>query len=568
MAGRWSMTESRNTGSISARPNPIISSAGIGRVELTWTSSSAIDLEVRVGAPDGPLLLQAGSGGHTSTGPWVTDGTAFFLQDVSDGRPLSPEGTLDSAVVRVIPPRNGTLDKVCEFAIYEAQRFGCTHIVLVQPTDRDAASLLSRHFPLVGVGPRGLRDGGDYVSWIEADLETSATIALPDDLLPEALILYADATGPLLEHRPLLDHLSAWLSRAPIGIVATPVGTDFLTESAPLPPGAPPPFETLLRTHGLNVAFVGSSGTTPADHAMAIAVVERGPRPLPSVTPASFRVVAIMTAYNEEDIIVPAIARLLDQHIAVHLVDNWSTDATHQLARKFSGHELFTMERFPKDGPATTYQWHALLQRVEDISRETTADWFIHHDVDEVRISPWPGLNLRDAIHRVDTSGFNCIDHTVLEFHPVDDFFPFGGDVEAYFPWFDFGRRDDHFLQIKAWKNTDLPLVLAASGGHEVHASGRPYPHKFLLKHYPIRSQAHGERKVFRDRKTRWDPAERAKGWHAHYDVIREGHRFLRDPHTLKRFEDDRFGTRFLIERLSGVGVRRGIGASAERPLG
>jgi hypothetical protein len=166
----------------------------------------------------------------------------------------------------------------------------------------------------------------------------------------------------------------------------------------------------------------------------------------------------------------------------------------------------------------------------------------------------------------VDAAGFTCVDHTVLEFYPVDDLFPFGGDPEAHFRWFDFGRRDDHFAQIKAWKNTGQTVALAKSGGHEVHGSRRPCPYKFLLKHYPIRSQSHGETKVFQGRKARWDPDERARGWHAHYDAILAGHRFLRDPTTLEFFEEDRFRERYLIERLSGIGIQRIRPVTSPRP--
>jgi hypothetical protein len=209
---------------------------------------------------------------------------------------------------------------------------------------------------------------------------------------------------------------------------------------------------------------------------------------------------------------------------------------------------------------------NALLERVETIARSTDADWVIHQDVDEVRASPWAGVTLRDALYQVDRRGYTAIDHTVLEFCPVDDFFPFGGDPEEYFRWFEFGRRADHFVQVKAWKNTGQPVDLAQSGGHHARVSGRIYPYKFLLKHYPIRSQAHGERKVFADRKARWDPQERGRGWHAHYETIGEGHRFLRDPRTLELFERERFDARYLIERLSGVGIRREAPSASPAP--
>src|SRR6185436_18030031 len=98
-----------------------------------------------------------------------------------------------------------------------------------------------------------------------------------------------------------------------------------------------------------------------------------------------------------------------------------------------------------------------------------------------------------------------------------------------YFRHFTFGNHPGYFLQKKAWKNYKRPISLIPSGGHEVTFEGRRvYPFKFLLRHYPVRSQEHGEKQVFRERKARWNPEERAKLWHVHYDAIEEGHMFVR----------------------------------------
>jgi hypothetical protein len=87
-------------------------------------------------------------------------------------------------------------------------------------------------------------------------------------------------------------------------------------------------------------------------------------------------------------------------------------------------------------------------------------------------------------------------------------------------------------------------------------------PTSFLLKHYPIRSQAHGERKVFRERRPRYDPANRARGWHTHYDHLQEGYVFGRPQSEAGRFEERQFNRTFLIERLSGIGLPRGLAPS------
>ena len=115
-----------------------------------------------------------------------------------------------------------------------------------------------------------------------------------------------------------------------------------------------------------------------------------------------------------------------------------------------------------------------------------------------------------------------------------------------------------HPFQRKAWKNYGQPVSTVPSAGHDVIFAGRRvYPFKFLLKHYSFRSQDHGEQKVFRERKARWNHEERARGWHIHYDAMKEGHQFLRSTTEKERFDERHFNPTYLVERLSGIGVDR-----------
>jgi glycosyltransferase involved in cell wall biosynthesis len=274
--------------------------------------------------------------------------------------------------------------------------------------------------------------------------------------------------------------------------------------------------------------------------------------------PEDFKVVAIMTAYNEEDIIVPAISHLISQNVEVYLIDNWSTDATRKRAQALLGKGLIDIERFPADGPPKYYEWKRLLCRVEALAQEISADWFIHHDADEIRESPWPGIRLKDALYQVDRSGFNAIDHTVVVFPPVDNGYVPETNFKDHFSFFEFGKRPGHFCQVKAWKNLGRRINLTDSGGHEVRfGSRRIYPFNFLLRHYPIRSQTHGEKKVFLERIPRFNPEERSKGWHIQYDSNDREQSFLKHPGELEPFDESTFYKTYIVERLSSVGVIR-----------
>jgi len=249
--------------------------------------------------------------------------------------------------------------------------------------------------------------------------------------------------------------------------------------------------------------------------------------------------------------------RLADQGVGVYVIDNWSSDSAFDQIKQFLGDKVIGIERFPPEGPRQTFDLRNLLKRVEQVSSEIRADWFVHHNVDEEKDSPWPNTSLRYAFYHVDRQGFNAVDHTVLIFHPIDNSFEKGMTLGEHFKFFEFGTRPGHFTQIKAWKNFGQYVSHADSGGHEVvFKLRRVYPYKFILRHYLFRSQIHGERKLFSERTSRWNHHERAIGWHTHYDHIIAGHIFLRNSNNLIKFDTNDFYTSYLIERLSGIGIQ------------
>jgi glycosyltransferase involved in cell wall biosynthesis len=319
--------------------------------------------------------------------------------------------------------------------------------------------------------------------------------------------------------------------------------------------------EQLLRTEGFNLEFIGftASDNVSFEKKTILTVITNnaGVEPIKVNAPSDFRVVAFMAAYNEADIIEQSVRKWTNQGVKVHVLENWSTDGTYDLLKELERRLSVTVERFPQAGPSPYFDWGAMLARIEALCGEVEADWFVRRGADEVLVSPWPDLSYKDALYFVDQAGFNCVDHTILEFHPVDNGFAAGLDHEAYFKYFDF-KHLSHPFQRKAWKNFGQQVSTIPSAGHDVIFAGRRvYPFKFLLKHYSFRSQQHGETKVFQERKARWNPKERARGWHIHYDAVKEGHRFLRSTTEKELFEERHFNQKYLVERLSGIGVDR-----------
>jgi len=88
---------------ITADPNPIkvCDGSGLGITKLNYSAKGPSFVEVRVGSPGGALLAQTGPVATATTGKWVANGMVFYLQDISGGKPATPENTVATVTVGV-----------------------------------------------------------------------------------------------------------------------------------------------------------------------------------------------------------------------------------------------------------------------------------------------------------------------------------------------------------------------------------------------------------------------------------------------------------------------------------
>jgi glycosyltransferase involved in cell wall biosynthesis len=244
---------------------------------------------------------------------------------------------------------------------------------------------------------------------------------------------------------------------------------------------------------------------------------------------------AIVAAHNEADIIVETMHDLLEQGCAIHVVDNWSTDETFELADavRQQAPDRVAIERFPASGPTSECSWSDILNQKADIAARHPNRWILHADADEIRRPHAPYQSLVSALSDVGHQLYNRVNFRVLDFRPIDDE-PFISMQTLR--WFEFGKRPGQLIQWKAWRQPDERVDLATSGGHEARFSQqRDYPFNFILKHYPLRSFEQRVRKL-QERRERWSSAERRIGWHTHYDDIVGVPRFSRD--ALVKWDD------------------------------
>jgi hypothetical protein len=220
------------------------------------------------------------------------------------------------------------------------------------------------------------------------------------------------------------------------------------------------------------------------------------------------RCLAIIAAYNEERLIGACLEHLAAQGVEAYLIDNESTDRTAAIAEGFLGRGLVGIETLPRNG---TFSLLAQLRRKERLADELDADWLIHQDVDEFRVSR-RRRTLAKELEVADRRGFNAVNFLEFTFVPTresadHDHPRFRETMRWYYPYLpSFPHR------LNAWKRQLGPVELAWSGGHRVRFPGlRMSPRSLAMRHYLCLSSAHFERKYGR---RRYDAEELAAGWH------------------------------------------------------
>jgi Glycosyl transferase family 2 len=434
-------------------------------------------------------------------------------------------------------------------------------------------------------------------TWIDWDWPPDRDIPITDENLKGAIVVCAgviadvrDSTGLLAFLRRASRHASAIIVCAPErGLRGENCAEQqSCTRQGPLLAELPqnlrqpenrsggwhlPEFKALLEQNDLHPTFIGL--TVDDDESLQknsiIAIIDGCPLAKARLSCGDFRPLALTSTFNDADIALEIVQKLLDDGIEVIVHDNWSDDGTYeQLAALASTRDDLSVVRFPESGPSKCFEWTALLHLKEKIAATFPGRWIIHHDSDEIRCSPWPDLSLRQGLYLVDLMGFSAVEFTVCGFRPVDDRFAPGRNLERHIHHFEFSTDRADFIQAKAWRQTAKPVDLVHMAGHDAYFPGRRvFPYKFLLKHYPLRSPAQARRKIFVERRPRFAPEEREAGWHYHYDGFDENDSFVWNAAELIDYEAPATRSRFLMEIISGIGiVRDKHTARAVMPIG
>jgi hypothetical protein len=247
------------------------------------------------------------------------------------------------------------------------------------------------------------------------------------------------------------------------------------------------------------------------------------------------RIVAIIQAYNEERFIGGCIEHLREQGIDVYLIDDASTDNTVAIAERYLGRGLIAIEQLP---PHEVHDWREICSRKERLAERLDADWLMHHDADEIRISPTRRQPLSAALRELDEAGYNAVNFQEFTFVPTrempdHDHPDFQRTMRSYYA---FAPYLPH--RLNTFKRQGGPVDLVSSGGHQVRFEGlAPAPVPLFMRHYQFLSRAHAIQKYIEHRPFATETV--AAGWHSFRLRLTADMLELPSERTLLRYRDD-----------------------------
>ncbi len=276
---------------------------------------------------------------------------------------------LKSLLARRTPPQ---LD-VYPFAAFLAEQFNCTKMLAIGKAAAENLVRFHTQFEITGilsgVDLKRFRSRYAFGTWLEGDFQSEDEITLDASALKQTVIVCTDLLERVESPASLLAHLKRWLNHAPVCLLTSP-DRDLIAERT----GDSSPsqqtrrgkwnvaeLERMLLADSFNLEFTGlttiDNVTFEKNNILAVIANNAARTPALIKAPPDFRVVAFMAAYNEEDIIVRSIKNWTNQGVHVHILENWSTDATYDLAQQLATHLPVTVERFPKEGRSSSFDW-------------------------------------------------------------------------------------------------------------------------------------------------------------------------------------------------------------------
>jgi glycosyltransferase involved in cell wall biosynthesis len=212
----------------------------------------------------------------------------------------------------------------------------------------------------------------------------------------------------------------------------------------------------------------------------------------------------VLLCYNDGDLLEESIRYLLDQNHDVMVWDHGSTDETPDIIRRLQP-ELLETRHIPRE--FDFYQLYPAMSRHLMENYSSRYDWISWPDQDEFLEGPTRAKSYEESLREAFDSPYSWI-----QFHNFNFWTTSADDPQARSTT----DRVRHYAlfpdcapRIRAWRSS-------ATNIREFNHNpplGEPWPVRFNLRHYPMRSHQQMLTRVLRDR-----AGLRREGYNYHYE--------------------------------------------------
>jgi glycosyltransferase involved in cell wall biosynthesis len=221
----------------------------------------------------------------------------------------------------------------------------------------------------------------------------------------------------------------------------------------------------------------------------------------------SISICAVIAVKNEAHYLRFLLPILAEQNIDVVIIDNGSDTECSELYLRYQRKPIISVIDVPYTG---TFSLTQQLETKRKVYANSSHDWLIHHDADEILQHKNEGLTLRNAIEEADERGYTVLNFEEFVFLPEPEKDYMNRNYYTEMLRYYFFAPDINRLN-RAWKRKTL-LSNIHSGGHRLEGPQMNIsPENHILRHYIVLSQSHAFKKYL---SRKFDNADLNKGWH------------------------------------------------------
>ncbi len=222
---------------------------------------------------------------------------------------------------------------------------------------------------------------------------------------------------------------------------------------------------------------------------------------------STIRMLGVLLCYNDGDLLEESLRYLMEQNHDVIVWDHGSTDQTPEVIRRFSS-ELLETKFVPRE--FDFYQLYPAMSHHLIDNYIARYDWISWPDQDEFLEGPTRTRNYQQSLREVFDSPCDWIQFNNFNYWTTSADDPNIGDTT---------KRVRHYSlfpdcapRIRCWRSS-------ATNIREFNHNpplGEPWPQRFNLRHYPMRTREQMMTRVLRDR-----ASLSRGGYNYHYDNMK-----------------------------------------------